>query len=480
MLIGAEWVEARSGASLPSIDPATGLQIASIPAGDAPDIDAAVTAARNAFETGPWTRLRPVDRERLLLKLADLIEQHADELAEIETIDSGKLLPANRFGDLRLAIDSVRYMAGWATKIEGATLEPSFAYVPEIRFTACTLREPVGVVGAIIPWNFPLVMAIWKIAPALAAGCTIVLKPAEETSLSALRLGELILEAGIPPGVVNIVTGEGPRAGAALVAHPGVDKIAFTGSTEVGRLIQRKAADTLKRVSLELGGKSPVVILADADVQMAIQGAAMAVFFNHGQVCTAGTRLYVQKPIYEDVVAGLAEVARAMRLGPGFDQNAQMGPLVSAQQLHRVHGFVQAGIVEGARVLAGGEPAGGSGYFMKPTVFGNTNARMSIVREEIFGPVVAAAPFEDVADVPALANDSAYGLGASLWTNDLTLAHRLIPKIRAGNIWVNAHNVLDPAVPFGGFKASGYGRELGRAAVDLYTDTKSVTIAIGP
>lgn len=478
MLIDGRWVESAGGERLPVQDPSTGLEVTTIPAGGAIDIDLAVRAARKAFEQGAWRSLRPVDRERLLLRLADLVEQHADELAEIEAIDSGKLLPFNRFGDLRIAIDSLRYMAGWATKIEGSTITPSFAYLPDARFTSFTLREPVGVVGGIIPWNFPLVMAVWKVAPALATGCTIVLKPAEETSLSALRLGELALEAGIPPGVLNIVTGTGTAAGAALVDHPDVDKIAFTGSTEVGQLIQRKTADSLKRVSLELGGKSPVIVLADTDIGMAVQGAAQAIFFNHGQVCTAGSRLYVQKPIFDDVMQGLAEAAKGFRLGTSFDREAQMGPLVSAKQLERVRRYVDSGVQEGGRLLAGGDTVGGSGFFMQPTVFANTRADMRIVREEIFGPVVAAASFDDVEAVPRFANDTVYGLGASIWTQNLTLAHRLIPKIRAGTVWVNCHNILDPAVPFGGVKASGYGRELGRAALDLFTESKSVTIAV--
>jgi len=478
MLLGASWVPAKSGRTLPTIDPSTGVEVTTIPAGGAEDIDAAVRSARAAFDGGAWPALRPVDRERLLLKLADLIEQHAQELAEIETIDSGKLLAFNLHGDLKIAVDSVRYMAGWATKIEGTTISPSFAYIPQMRFTSYTLREPVGVVGAIIPWNFPLVMAVWKIAPALAAGCTVVLKPAEETSLTALRLGELILEAGIPPGVVNIVTGEGGEAGAALVAHPLVDKIAFTGSTEVGQLIQRKAADTMKRLSLELGGKSPVVILADADVGMAIQGAAQAVFFNHGQVCTAGSRLYVQKPIFEAVMAGLAEVANSFKLGAAFDPEAQMGPLVSAKQQQRVQRYIDIGVREGASLLAGGRPLQGPGFFLQPTVFGNAQPEMTIVREEIFGPVLAASSFDSVEEIPALTNSTAYGLGASIWSNDLTQVQRLIPKIKAGTVWVNSHNLLDPAVPFGGTRASGYGRELGHAAIDLYTETKSVTMAI--
>jgi phenylacetaldehyde dehydrogenase len=350
MLIDGQWVAAQSGRTIDVVDPATGLVLVDVPGGGAADVDRAVAAARRAFE-GAWSGFRPVQRERLLLKLADLLEANADELAELETIDNGKLLMMSRHADLTLAIDSLRYMAGWATKIEGTTITPSFNYVPPgMEFTSQTLREPVGVVGQIIPWNFPLVMAIWKIAPALAAGCTVILKPAEDTPLTALRLGELVCEAGFPDGVVNIVTGDA-EPGVALVDHPGVDKIAFTGSTEVGQIIQRRAADSMKRLSLELGGKSPVVILKDADVGMAVQGAAQAVFFNHGQVCTAGSRLFVERPIYDAVMEGLAEVANSFALGSGFDSETQMGPLISAKQRDRVQGFLETGRKEGGRLV---------------------------------------------------------------------------------------------------------------------------------
>jgi phenylacetaldehyde dehydrogenase len=383
-----------------------------------------------------------------------------------------------RHGDLNIAIDSLRYMAGWATKIEGTTINPSFAYIPDMQFTSQTLREPVGVVGQIIPWNFPLVMAVWKIAPAIAAGCTVVLKPAEDTPLTALRLGQLICEAGFPDGVVNIVTGDA-EPGAALVDHPGVDKIAFTGSTEVGQIIQRRAADSMKRISLELGGKSPVVILKDADIGMAVQGAAQAVFFNHGQVCTAGSRLFVERPIYDAVMEGLAQVAEGFTLGSGFDPSAQMGPLVSAKQRERVQGFLDLGQEQGGRLIAGGKAVDGAGFFFRPAVFADVRPDMTIYREEIFGPVLAATPFDDLEAATAMANDSSYGLGASVWTNNLSLANRMVRKLKAGTVWVNCHNLLDPAVPFGGYKMSGYGRELGHVARDLYTESKSVTIALG-
>ncbi len=477
MLIDGQWVDAESGATLTVTDPATALPITTVPAGDARDIDKAVRAARRAFE-GEWSTFRPVQRERLLLKLADLLEANADEFAELETLDNGKLLMMARHGDLTLAIDSLRYMAGCATKIEGTTITPSFAYVPDMEFASQTLREPVGVVGQIIPWNFPLVMAVWKIAPALAAGCTVILKPAEDTPLTALRLGQLICEAGFPDGVVNIVTGDA-KPGAALVAHPDVDKIAFTGSTEVGQIIMRTAADTMKRVSLELGGKSPVVILKDADIGMAVQGAAQAIFFNHGQVCTAGSRLFVERPIYDQVMEGLAQVAQGFALGSGFDATTQMGPLISAKQRERVQAYLELGQKQGGRLVAGGDAADGPGFFFKPAVFADVRPDMAIYREEIFGPVLAATPFDDVDTAVGLANDSIYGLGASVWTNNLGLANRIVRRLRAGTVWVNCHNLLDPAVPFGGFGMSGFGKELSTAARDLYTEAKSVTMALG-
>lgn len=477
MLIGGEWVNSVSGQTITVNDPATGLAITTVPAGDCADIDKAVLAARRAFE-GSWSTLRPSHRERMLLKLADLLEAHADEFAELETVDNGKLLMMARHGDLNIAIDSLRYMAGWTTKIEGTTISPSFSYVPDVEFTSHTLREPVGVVGQIIPWNFPLVMAVWKIAPALAAGCTVILKPAQDTPLTALRLGQLICEAGFPDGVVNIVTGAA-EPGAALVNHPGVDKIAFTGSTQVGQSIMRTASDSMKRISLELGGKSPVVILKDADINMAVQGAAQAIFFNQGQVCTAGSRLFVERPIYDKVMDGLAEVASGLKLGSGFDETAQMGPLISAKQRARVQGYLEIGQKQGARLIAGGEADDGPGFFFKPAVFADVQPDMTIYREEIFGPVLAATPFDDVETAVKLANDSIYGLGASVFTNNLTLAHRVVRGLKAGSVWVNCHNLLDPAVPFGGCKMSGYGKELGSAARDLYTEGKSVIMAFG-
>ncbi|SSW68427.1 phenylacetaldehyde dehydrogenase StyD [Achromobacter agilis] len=477
MLIDGKPVREGQGEPVAVYDPATGQVIAHQPDAGPVQIDLAVQAARRAFDSGPWRGMLPAGRERLLLKLADLVEQHGNELARLETLNSGKLLGVAQGLEVESGAQWLRYMAGWATKITGDTLSLSIPFPPGVRYSAQTLPQPVGVVGAIIPWNFPLLMAIWKIAPALAAGCTVVLKPAEETPLTALRLAELVLEAGFPPGVVNVVTGRGETAGAALVAHPGVDKIAFTGSTEVGKLIGRAAMDGMKRVSLELGGKSPVIVLDDCDVDRAVQGAAAAIFFNQGQVCTAGSRLYVQKGLYAKVVQGLADLAAGMTLGSGFDPATQVGPLVSARHQKRVMDYIGIGRAEGGRVLAGGGAGEGAGYFVQPTVFTGLRPDARIVREEIFGPVVVAQPFDSLDDAVLLANDSAFGLGASLWSNDLARVQGLIPRIDAGTIWVNTHNMLDPNMPFGGFKQSGIGREHGRAVLDLYLEKKSVCMA---
>jgi phenylacetaldehyde dehydrogenase len=478
MLIGANWVDAADGARLEVQNPATGEVFAHVPAGAAADVDHAVRAARSAFEAPEWSGMLPAQRERLLLRLADLVETHAQQLAEIETLDNGKSVILARHVDMAMAVDFLRYMAGWATKIEGSTHDVSVPFIPQAKFFAYTRKEPVGVVGAIIPWNFPLLMAAWKIGPALAAGCTVVLKPAEETPLSALRLGELILEAGIPAGVVNIVTGYGPTAGAALAAHPGVNKIAFTGSTEVGKHVQRAAIENMTRVSLELGGKSPVIVLDDADPAQAAAGAAQAIFFNQGQVCTAGSRLYVQKKLFDRVVNDLANIASKMKLGAGLDPASELGPLVSEQQMQRVCGYIKSGVEQGATVATGGGRAGDKGYFVKPTVLVGARQDMRVVQEEIFGPVVVALPYDDIDEVVRLANDTMYGLGASIWSNDLSRVHRLIPRIKAGTVWVNCHSMLDASLPFGGFKQSGIGREMGRAALDLFTETKTVLMAV--
>ncbi len=474
MLVGAEWRDAVSGQRLDVRDPATGEVVTSVPAAGAADVDLAVKAARHAFESREWGAARPVDRERWLLKLADLVELHAAEFAEIETIDNGKPLVISQRVDVPSAVDFLRYCAGWATKMEGTTIEPSLPGFRKNEFFAYTRREPVGVVGAIIPWNFPLLMAVWKIGPALATGCTIVLKPAEDTPLTALRLGELALEAGFPPGALNVVTGEGPAAGAALAAHPGIDKVAFTGSTAVGKRIGQAALENMTRLSLELGGKSPVIVLDDIDPAVAASGAANAIFFNSGQVCVAGSRLYVQRKVYDAVLDGVSAIAGKMRIGPGLEKGTQLGPLVSERQLQRVAGYVRTGLDEGATLVAGGERHGTRGWFHQPTILTGVGPSARVAQEEIFGPVLVASPFDDVEEIAALANGTAYGLSASIWSNDLKRVHRLIPRIKAGTVWVNCHGLLDNALPFGGYKQSGIGREMGRAMIDLYTETKSV------
>jgi len=472
LLIDGRWVAASSGKTFDSIDPATGEVLARIAEGDRADIDLAVKAARRAFESGPWAKMSASERGRIIWKIADLLEQHTEEFAELETLDNGKPISVSRVADVPLAVDLFRYMAGWATKIEGSTIPisgPFFAY---------TRREPIGVVGQIIPWNFPLLMAAWKLGPALATGCTIVLKPAEQTPLSALRLGEVALEAGLPPGVLNIVTGFGETAGAALAAHPDVDKIAFTGSTEVGKLIVQAAAGNLKKVTLELGGKSPNIVFDDADVNKATAGAANAIFFNHGQCCCAGSRLFVEDKIFDKVVEGVSESAKKIRVGPGMNPDTQMGPLVSDEQFRRVCGYMEAGLNEGAKAVVGGKKVGNRGYFVEPTVLVNTNPKMKVVQEEIFGPVVTAMPFKSIDEIAAEANNTSYGLAAGIWTKDIAKAHSLANKLRAGTVWINCYNVFDAAMPFGGYKQSGWGREMGKEALELYTETKAVCVKI--
>jgi acyl-CoA reductase-like NAD-dependent aldehyde dehydrogenase len=476
MLIDGQWVEAASGRTFDTLDPATGNALARVAEGDAEDVDRAARAARRAFDAGPWPRMAPAERQRILLRVADLIEAHGLELAQLETLDNGKSLGESQAVDIPSAAETFRYYAGWVNKIAGETNPTGPA------FFNFTLREPVGVCGQIIPWNFPLLMAAWKLAPALACGNTCVLKPAEQTPLTALRLGELAQEAGVPDGVVNIVPGFGPTAGGAIVRHPLIDKVAFTGSTEVGKEIHRETAATLKRVSLELGGKSPNIVFADADVAEAVQGALMGVFFTQGEVCCAGTRLFVEERLHDEFADAVATAAAAMKQGPGLEAGTQVGPLVSQEQLERVTGYLDLGKREGARVLTGGErntaPGLEHGYFVKPTVFTGVRNDMRIAQEEIFGPVVALIPFKDESDAVLQGNDTFYGLAAGVWTRDVSKAHRVARAIRAGTVWVNCYNVFDVMAPFGGYKESGYGRELGRHALDLYTQVKSVWMRI--
>ena len=474
MLIGGQWVASASGKVFDTYNPSSGEVLAKVAEGGSEDINRAVVAARKAFESGVWPKFAPSQRGRLLWKLADLIEQNAEELAQLETLDNGKPIKYSRGGDVPLTADHFRYFAGWATKLEGDTIPVS---IPNM-FTY-TLREPLGVVGQIIPWNFPLQMAAWKLAPALACGNTVILKPAEQTPLTALRLGELICEASFPEGVVNIVPGFGETAGAALAAHPDVDKIAFTGSTEVGKKILQASVGNLKKVTLELGGKSPNIIFPDADMKYAVRGAMNAIFFNQGQVCTAGSRLFVHKSVYDQVVGGMSDAASKMKLGPGIEPTTELGPLVSQEQLERVTGYIEAGKREGATPTTGGGRPNNEqlpGYFVQPTVFDNVRDDMTIAREEIFGPVVVALPFEDIEEVAARANKTIYGLAAGVWTSDVKKVHKMAAALKAGVIWVNTYNQFDAAAPFGGYKQSGYGREMGHAVLDAYTQTKTVWV----
>ncbi len=474
MLVDGQWLESASGKTFESINPATGEVLANVAEGDAEDIDRAVKAARRAFD-GPWRRWKPFERQRLLLRIADLVEEHFDELSVLDTLDMGA--PISRTSGSRLrAIGMLRYYAGMATSLHGETIENS---LPGEIFSY-TLKEPVGVVGAIIPWNSPLTASIWKIGPALATGCTVVLKPAEEAPLTPLRLGELLLEAGVPEGVVNIVPGYGQTAGAALAGHMDVDKVAFTGSHLTGQKIIQASAGNLKRVSLELGGKSPDIVFADADMASTVAGASMAVFANSGQICSAGTRLFVERRAYDEFVDRAAEFARGLRVGNGLDTETQIGPLVSEQQLERVTGYLASGKQEGARAVAGGarltDGAFANGYFVPPTIFADVRDEMAIAREEIFGPVISAIPFTDIDEVIQRANATPFGLGSGVWTRDVSKAHRLARAVRAGSVWVNCYQAMDPAVPFGGYKMSGYGRESGLQHLEEYLNVKAVWI----
>jgi acyl-CoA reductase-like NAD-dependent aldehyde dehydrogenase len=473
LLIDGERVPAADGRTFDTLDPATATPITSVAHAGSEDIDRALGAARRALDAGSWAKASASARARLINLLADEIERHADELAEIESLDNGKPLKLAKVVDVASAAAHFRHFAGWAERVTGDVLP-----VHQPGMLCYTLKEPVGVCGQIIPWNFPLLMAAWKLAPALAAGCTVVLKPAEQTPLSALRLGELALEVGIPAGVINVVTGDG-ETGAALVDHDGTDKLAFTGSTEVGREIGAKAGRALKRLTLELGGKSPNIILPDADLDQAIGGSFQAIYFNTGQACNAGSRLFVHKDQFDQVVSGLAERAAKTRLGPGLDPATQLGPVVSAEQLERVRSYIESGRADGAELVSGGEEPGGEGYFVEPTLFTATDDSMKIAREEIFGPVLVALPYESLEEVAARANDTSYGLAAGVWTKDLSNAHRLAALLKAGSVYVNCWGEVDPGAPFGGYKASGIGREHGREGLEAYLETKTVWAKVG-
>ncbi len=476
LFINNEWVASTHDATLVVEDPSTGREIARIVDASDDDVDRAVAAARAAFDDGRWTNLPPNQRERLMNRLADLLEAHAEELAELEAIDVGKPVGMAKVVDLPASIDHLRYMAGWASKLAGEVVSPQS--LPRGTVFSYTMREPVGVAAQIIPWNFPLIMATLKISPALAAGCTLVLKPAEQTSLTALRLADLVIEAGFPPGVINIVTGNGHTAGDRLVRHPDVDKVAFTGSTEVGKIINRNATDTLKNVTLELGGKSPVVVMPDVNVEEVAPGAAGAIFFNAGQVCIAGSRLYAHESVFDKVIEGVAGATGFWAPRPSLDPEGHMGPLVSKEQHERVMGYIEAGKRDGASIVVGGDAPASDGYYVNPTILVDVKPEMSVVREEIFGPVVVAQRFSDLDEVAKAANDSAYGLAAAIWTKDVSAMHRLASKLKAGTVWGNCHAIIDPALPFGGYKQSGIGREQGRQGIEAYTELKSVIIQL--
>jgi aldehyde dehydrogenase (NAD+) len=472
LFIGGEWRDSASGKTFPTINPATGETICQVAEADKADVDLAVKAARKALESGPWSRMDAADRGRLLFKLADLVEKNAEDLATLESLNCGKTINEAK-GDMQGVVNTLRYYAGWADKIEGRTVPVRG------NFLSYTLRQPVGVVGQIIPWNFPLLMLAWKWGPALACGNTVVLKPAEQTPLTALRVGELAAEAGFPPGVVNIVNGFGETTGAALVAHPDVDKIAFTGHVDTAKIIQKVAADTLKRTTFELGGKSPNVIFADADMDEAVAGAFHAIYFHGGQCCTAGSRLFVEDKIHQDFVERLAEKAKQRKVGDPLDPGTEQGPQVSQEQMDKILGYVQIGEKQGARLMTGGQRIGDKGFFVEPTIFDNVKDDMAIAKDEIFGPVVSVLPFKKVDEVIQRANNTFYGLAAAIWTKDLDKAHRFAREVKAGTVWVNCYHVVDATTPFGGFKMSGQGRENGEAALEHYTELKTVTIKLG-
>ncbi|EDL62339.1 aldehyde dehydrogenase family protein [Gimesia maris] len=470
LLIDGKWVDAISGKTFATINPATEEVIAEVAEGDAADIDLAVKAARKAFESGPWSKMDARDRGRLIYRLADLIEENIEELAALESLDNGKPIRDSRAADLPLVIDCLRYYAGWADKIEGTTIPirgNHFCY---------TRREPLGVAGQIIPWNFPLLMVAWKWAPALTAGCTIVMKPAEQTPLSCLRLAELALEAGIPPGVINVVPGYGPTAGAALVKHPDVDKIAFTGEDATAKNIMADAAATLKRLTFELGGKSPNVVFADCDLDAAVAGAEFGLFFNQGQCCCAGSRLFVEESVHEEFVAKIVAKAAARKLGDPLNPETTQGPQVDRAQMDKILSYIQKGTDAGAKCVTGGSRFGSKGYFVEPTVFDHVTDEMSIATDEIFGPVLSILPFKNVDEVVTRANNTHFGLAAAVWTSDVKKAHLMASQIKAGTVWVNCYDVFDAAAPFGGFKRSGIGRELGAAGLASYTELKTVTM----
>ncbi|HMD40762.1 MAG TPA: aldehyde dehydrogenase family protein [Candidatus Acidoferrum sp.] len=474
LLINGKWVNSASGKTFPTINPSTGEVITQVAEADAVDVDRAVIAARAAFETGAWRRkMTASQRGAMLNRLADLIEKHADELAQLESLDNGKPYHIARAADLPLTIACYRYYAGWADKIQGKTIPVNGNYF------CYTKHEPVGVVGQIIPWNFPLLMQAWKLGPALATGCTVVLKPAEQTPLTALRVGELIMEAGFPEGVVNILPGYGPTAGASIARHMDVDKVAFTGSTEVGHLIMRAAADTnLKRVTLELGGKSPNIVFADADMEQAIEGAHFALFFNQGQCCCAGSRLFVEESAYDEFVEKSVARAKKRTVGNPFDTKTEQGPQVDQDQFDKVMGYIETGKKENGNLLAGGRRVGDKGYFIEPTVFADVTDNMTIAKEEIFGPVMTILKFKSIEEVAARANNTAYGLAAAVWTKDISKAHAIADSVRAGTVWVNCYDVFDAGAPFGGFKQSGIGRELGEYGLANYTEVKTVTVKL--